>query len=48
MQIASLIDQYFNQYMSRHGDNAIPEQLRALRSIQHCKTDPAIKEWTLS
>ncbi len=38
MDIKSLINQYLGKYMSRYGGNAIPEQLRALRSILHCRT----------
>lgn len=38
MDIKSLINKYFDLYMIRHGGNAIPEQLRALRDIQQCRT----------
>lgn len=38
MEIRSLIKQYFGQYMSRYGGNALPEQIKALRSILHCQT----------
>lgn len=38
MEIKSLINKYLDKYMIRYGGNAIPEQLRALRSILHCRT----------
>jgi len=38
MEIKSLIQKHIGLYMSRYGSNALPEQLKALTSIQHCRT----------
>jgi len=38
MEIKSLIKQYIGLYMSRYGSNALPEQLKALRSMLYCQT----------
>lgn len=38
MEIKSLINQYAELYLERFGSNALPEQLKTLRNIQHCRT----------
>jgi hypothetical protein len=38
MEIKSLIQKHIGPYMSRYGSNALPEQLKALRSMQQCRT----------
>lgn len=38
MDMASLVHQYFDRYMERFGSTALPEQLKALRSILNCRT----------
>lgn len=39
MEIKSLIKKHIGLYMSRYGSNALPEQIKALRSMQHCRTN---------
>lgn len=38
MNLRKLIHQYYNQYMDRYGNTALPEQSKALQSILGCRT----------
>lgn len=38
MDMAALVNQYFDRYMERFGNTALAEQLRALQSIRDCRT----------
>ena len=38
MGIASIIDQYYDAFMTKHGKSALPGQLKALNAIRGCRT----------
>lgn len=38
MEMATLVHQYHNLFMSRFGDKALPGQLRALDAVRRCRT----------
>jgi len=38
MKLASIIDQYYNAFMIKHGRRALPGQLKALNAISGCRT----------
>lgn len=41
MELASLVHQYYDLFMSRFGDTALPGQLKALDAIRRCRTPEA-------
>ncbi len=44
MELASIIDQYADRFMEKHGQKALPGHLKALRAIRRCRT-PASGEF---
>ena len=38
MEIASIIDQYYDAFIAKHGGTALPGQLKALNAIRGCRT----------
>ncbi len=38
MEMAALVDQYFDKYIDRYGDTALPGHLKTLRAILRCRT----------
>lgn len=38
MEIASIINQYYNAFMIRYGDSALPGHLKAMNAIRSCRT----------
>ncbi len=38
MEMATLVDQYYDKYIGRYGDIALPGQLKTLRAILRCRT----------
>jgi hypothetical protein len=41
LELASIIEQYYDAYMTRYGDNALPGHLKALNAILRCRTPDA-------
>jgi len=38
MELASIINQYYDAFMTRHGDTALPGHLKAMNAIRSCRT----------
>lgn len=38
MEMATIIDQYYGDFLNKHGDTALPSHLKALRAMQNCRT----------
>lgn len=38
MKMASIINQYYDDFMSKYGETALPGQLKALNAIRRCRT----------
>jgi hypothetical protein len=38
MEMAALVDQYYDKYLARYGDTALPGHLKTLRAILRCRT----------
>lgn len=38
MEIASIINQYYDAFIAKHGGTALPSQLKALNTIRRCRT----------
>jgi hypothetical protein len=38
MEMATLVDQYYDNYIGRYGDTALPGHLKTLRAILRCRT----------
>lgn len=38
MQLASIIDQYYDTFIEKHADTLLPSHLKALQDIRHCRT----------
>ena len=38
MEMTSIINQYYNLFMTKYGDTALPGQLKALSAIRNCRT----------
>jgi len=38
MEMASIINQYYDAFMSKYGETALPGQLKALNAIRNCRT----------
>jgi len=36
--MASIINQYYTEYLDKHGRKALPSQLKTLNAIRHCRT----------
>lgn len=38
MEMAALVDQYYDKYIGRYGDTALPGHLKTLSAILRCRT----------
>lgn len=38
MEMAVLVEQYYNKYIGRYGDTVLPGQLKTLSAILRCRT----------
>ena len=44
MEMTSIINQYYDAYMNKYGDTALPGHLKALNAIRSCrKSDDLVK-----
>ena len=41
MEIASIINEYYDAFSSRYGDTVLPSQMKALDAMRHCRTPAA-------
>jgi len=46
MEPASIVDQYYDRFMEKHGRTALPGHLKALRDIRRCRTPGAGEFYT--
>jgi len=38
MEMASIINQYYDAFIDKHGNTALPSHLKALQAMQNCRT----------
>lgn len=38
MEMAAIVNQYYTEYLNKHGKKALPSQLRTLNAIRRCRT----------
>lgn len=38
MEMASIVNQYYTDYLDKHGRKALPSHLKTLKAIRHCRT----------
>jgi len=47
MELASIINQYYDSFMAKHSDTLLPEHLKAINAIRRCRTPDSGEVFTM-